>query len=181
MLIDGVKAIAEKKYGIAWGKNDKSWLTNFLSKLDHLPFKSYFPKSEITISILVPIVLSAGIGILVALMGIGGGFLMIPAMLYILRMPSSVVVGTSLFQIIFIASNATFLQAITSHNVDIVLAAIMIVSSAIGAQIGTRAGYRVDADNMRLVLALMLFGICLKMLFVLFTKPQSLYVIELLK
>jgi uncharacterized membrane protein YfcA len=102
-------------------------------------------------------------------------------MIYILRMPSHIVVGTSLFQIIFIASNATFLQAITNNTVDIVLAFLMIISSAIGAQIGTRTGHRVDADSMRSFLSLLLLAVCIKILFGLFTEPQSLYTIELLK
>jgi len=115
------------------------------------------------------------------LMGIGGGFVMIPVMIYILRMPSSVVVGTSLFQIIFIASNATFLQAVTNNSVDIVLAFLMIISSSIGAQMGTRAGYKVDADNMRSFLALIIFLVCLKMFFSLFAAPEALYTVEVLK
>jgi uncharacterized membrane protein YfcA len=106
---------------------------------------------------------------------------MIPAMIYLLRMPSSVVVGTSLFQIVFIASNTTFLQALTNNSVDIVLAFLMIVSSSIGAQIGTRSGYKVDADSMRSFLSLLLLGVCVKMLVSLFSKPESLYIIEILK
>jgi uncharacterized membrane protein YfcA len=181
MLIDSVKTLMTKKYGITWEKNKNTNLEKFLRKIDNLPWKAYFPKSDITVSLIVPTVLSIGIGILVALMGVGGGFLMIPAMIYILRMPSSVVVGTSLFQIVFIASNATFLQAITNNTVDILLAFLMIISSSIGAQIGTRAGYKIDADGLRSLLSLLLLGICTKMLFVLFTKPQSLYVIEVLR
>ncbi len=181
MLIDSVKTLVEKKYGVTWEKNENGNLDKFLAKIDRLPWKSYFPKSDITVSLIAPIVLSIGIGILVALMGVGGGFLMIPAMIYILRMPSSVVVGTSLFQIVFIASNATFLQAITNNTVDIVLAFLMIISSSIGAQIGTRTGYKVDADSMRSFLSLLLLGVCVKMLFVLFKHPESLYVIEILK
>jgi len=181
MLVESVKTLVEKKYGITWEKHDKSNFNGFLKKIDNLPWQSYFPKSGITVSLFVPIVLSFGIGILVALMGIGGGFLMIPAMIYILRMPSSVVVGTSLFQIVFIASNATFLQAVTNNTVDIVLASLMIVSSAIGAQFGTRAGYKVDADSMRSFLSLLLLAVCTKMLFVLFAEPKSLYIIEILK
>jgi hypothetical protein len=181
MLIDSVKTLIEKKYGITWEKPQNGHLKNFLNKIDHLPWKVYFPKSDITVSVIVPIVLSMGIGVLVALMGIGGGFLMIPAMIYILRMPSNVVVGTSLFQIVFIASNATFLQALTNNTVDIVLAFLMIISSAIGAQIGTRTGYKVDADSMRSFLSLMLLALCVKMIFSLFSQPQSLYVIEILK
>jgi uncharacterized membrane protein YfcA len=181
MLIETVKTLVEKKYGVTWEKKQNSRLDKFLRKIENLPWKVYFPKSNITISIFVPIIISTGIGVLVALMGVGGGFLMIPAMIYILRMPSSIVVGTSLFQIVFIASNATFLQAVTNHTVDIVLAFLMIISSAIGAPFGTRAGYRVDADSMRLSLALMLLGVCVKMLFVLFAEPQSLYVIDMIK
>ena len=181
MLIDSVRTLMEKKYGVTWDKKPEHGEGGFLKRLERLPWQVYFPKSEITVSILIPIILSAGIGILVSLMGIGGGFLMIPAMIYILRMPSSVVVGTSLFQIVFIASNATFLQAVTSNNVDIVLAFLMIISSAVGAQIGTRAGYKVDADSMRSFLALLLLGVCVKMLFILFTEPSHLYIIEVLK
>ncbi|MES2961106.1 MAG: sulfite exporter TauE/SafE family protein [Pseudomonadota bacterium] len=181
MLIDSVKTLVEKKYGVTWEKTENGNLDKFLAKIDRLPWKSHFPKSDITVSLIVPIVLSIGIGILVALMGVGGGFLMIPAMIYILRMPSSVVVGTSLFQIVFIASNATFLQAVTNNTVDIVLAFLMIISSSIGAQIGTRTGYKVDADSMRSFLSLLLLGVCVKMLFVLFKHPESLYVIEILK
>jgi uncharacterized membrane protein YfcA len=181
MLSENIRNLAEKKYGVIWNKKPSLKLKKILDKIEELPWKTHFPKSGIEISILVPIVISIFIGILVALMGVGGGFLMIPAMIYILRMPSTVVVGTSLFQIVFIASNATFLQAVTNNSVDIVLAFLMIISSAIGAQIGTRVGYRVDADSMRLSLALMLFAVCVKMLFVLFAEPQSLYVIEMIK
>jgi uncharacterized membrane protein YfcA len=184
MLIESVKTMLAKKYHLTLEevkKDESIWFKNFLLRLDNLPYKMHFPKSEITISALVPIILSVGIGILVALMGIGGGFLMIPAMIYILRMPSSVVVGTSLFQIIFIASNTTFLQAISNHTVDIVLAFLMVISSSIGAQIGTRTGYRLDADKMRIFLSLMLLGVCSKMFLNLFTTPESLFVIEMMK
>ncbi len=181
MLIDSIQSLVEKKYGITWEKVENPKFERFLRKLDRLPFRVNFPKSEITVSILVPIILSIGVGILVALMGIGGGFLMIPAMIYILRMPSNVVVGTSLFQIVFIASNATFLQAVTNNNVDIVLGFLMIISSAIGAQMGTRAGHKIDANSLRSFLSLLLIGVCVKMIFVLFSRPESLYVIEILK
>jgi len=181
MLIDSIKTLVTKKYGITWEKKKKSKMTKFLAKLDNLPWQQEFPKSGIKVSIIVPIVLSVGIGILVSLMGIGGGFLMIPAMIYILRMPSAVVVGTSLFQIIFIASNATFLQAVTNNTVDIVLAFLMIISSAIGAQVGTRSVYKFDADSMRILLSMLILGVCLKIFVTLISEPQSLYTIEFLK
>lgn len=181
MLIDNVRNLMARKYGVTWEKSKKSKMDNLLRRLDSLPWQVYFPKSDVTVSVLTPVILSIGIGVLVSLMGIGGGFLMIPAMIYILRMPSSVVVGTSLFQIVFIASNATFLQAITTNNVDIVLAFLMIISSAIGAQIGTRVGYKVDADSMRSFLALLLLFVCVKMVFMLFTEPSHLYMIEVMR
>jgi uncharacterized membrane protein YfcA len=181
MLVDSVRNMVEKKYGVTWEKNKNTFLEKMLTKIDQMPWKFYFPKSDITVSVIVPIVLSIGIGILVALMGIGGGFLMIPAMIYILRMPSNVVVGTSLFQIIFIASNATFLQAITNNTVDIVLAFLMIISSSIGAQIGTRTVYKADADSMRSFLSLLILAVCIKMLFTLVATPHSLYTIEMMK
>lgn len=181
MLRDSIKNILEVRYGIRWNKRRTGRLRKVLQKIQSLPLQTYFPKSDVKVSIFVPIIISIFVGILVSLMGVGGGFLMIPAMIYILRMPSSVVVGTSLFQIVFIASNATFLQAVTNHSVDIILSFLMIVSSAIGAQFGTRAGYKVDGDTMRFVLSLMLFGVCLKMFLVLFSRPQNLYIIEMIR
>lgn len=181
MLIDSIKVLVEKKYDVVWEKNKDSRFKKLSKIIEYLPWKMDFPKSEINISIVVPFLLSAGIGVLVALMGIGGGFLMIPAMIYILKMPPHIVIGTSLFQIIFIASNATFLQALTNYTVDIVLAFLMIISSSIGAQIGTRIGYKVDADNIRSILALMLLGVCSKMLMTLLSEPENLYIIEFLK
>lgn len=181
MLKESIRTILERKYDIVWKGKKGKYLSKILRKVNELPWKIHFPKSDITVSIIAPIVISAGIGILVALMGIGGGFLMVPAMIYILRMPSQVIVGTSLFQIVFIASNATFLQAVTNHSVDIVLASLMIVSSAIGAQLGTKIGVRVDADKLRFFLSILLLSVCCKMLAVLFAQPQSLYVVEMLK
>jgi uncharacterized membrane protein YfcA len=181
MIRDSIRNFLEQKFGYSSTNANSKIITSILKFIDQMPCRIYFPKSGVMVSIFVPIILSCGIGILVALIGIGGGFLMIPAMVYLLRMPSFVVVGTSLFQIVFIASNATFLQAITNNNVDIVLASLMIISSAIGAQIGTRTGYKVNANNMRSFLALMLLGVCIKMLFVLFSEPKNLFIVEILK
>lgn len=181
MLKDSIKTLIKNKYEVSWDQEEAGIFSKFLSKTEKLPWKIYFPKSGISISVIVPITLSIGIGILVSLMGIGGGFLMIPAMIYILRMPSSIVVGTSLFQIIFIASNATFLQALTNNTVDIVLALLMIVSSSIGAQFGTRVVYKSDANLMRVFLSLLIFVVCAKMFLNLVSEPQSIYFIEMLK
>jgi len=183
MIVESGKIILEKKYNLVWltPKNQARTITTWLRKIHKLPYKTHFPKSNIEVSIIIPITIGCVVGILVAIMGIGGGFIMIPAMIYILRMPASVLVGTSLFQIIFIAGNTTFLQSITSHNVDIVLAFVMIISSVIGAQIGTRIAYKTDTNKLRSILALIILGICIKMLFNLFSHPISLFTIEAIK
>ncbi len=105
---------------------------------------------------------------------------MIPAMISILRMKQSVITGTSLFQIIFIACNASFLQAL-NNNIDIILSFIMIITSAIGSQIGSKASYKIDADNLRSFLALLILAVCFKMLFTLLAEPASIYSLELIK
>ena len=181
MFKDSALTLIRSRFNISHSKKDGVLLTKFLESIKNLPWKVYFPKSEIEVSVIVPVLLSVGVGILVAMMGIGGGFLMIPAMIYILRMPSNIVVGTSLFQIIFIASNTTFLQSIANNAVDIVLALLMIVSSSIGAQLGTHVGYKVNADKLRILLSLLLLGMCIKMLFLLLSQPESLYSIEVIK
>lgn len=184
MFIDSTRIILEKKFNIR-SKKEKSKKIGFVGKMlkksAKLPFKTHFAKSDINISILMPLILGFLVGNLVSIMGIGGGFIMIPAMVYILRMPSNVIVGTSLFQIVFIAGNVTFLQAFANHNVDVVLAFLMIISSVIGAQIGSRIGYKIDADSLRSFLAIMILGVCSKMLGNLFVDPVSLYSIELIK
>ncbi|MFT5702827.1 MAG: putative membrane protein YfcA [Rickettsiales bacterium] len=182
MLIESTKIILERKYNIIWQNKRSSKRTTLLvRKMQKLPYKTYFAKSDITVSAIVPIVIGFFVGILVAIMGIGGGFIMIPAMVYVLRMPSSVVVGTALFQTIFIAGNTTFLQSITSHNVDIVLAFVMIISSVIGAQIGSKVAYKVDTESLRSVLAIIILAICVKMFLNLFANPTTLFTVEALR
>lgn len=180
MMIGAVKDILQKKYGINLRK-EPTILSIKLSQLaKRLPLKAKFTRSDIEVSIIVPFILSILIGILVALMGIGGGFLMIPAMISILRMKQSVITGTSLFQIIFIASNASLLQAL-NNNIDIILSFIMIITSAIGSQIGSKASYKIDADNLRSFLALLILAVCFKMLFTLLAEPASIFSLELIK
>jgi uncharacterized membrane protein YfcA len=181
MFADSIRVIAQRKYGITWKKRQKNRIDSILKRIELLPFKRHFPKSNINISIIVPIVIGVFVGILVSVMGIGGGFIMIPAMVYILKMPSNIVVGTSLFQIIFIAGAVTFMQAVSNQTVDIVLAFLMIISSVIGAQFGTRASYKVDHDKSRMFLSMMILFVCIKMIMTLFTYPESLYTLEVIK
>ena len=122
--------------------------------IDTLPFKTRFPASGLYISVIPPVLIGLFVGALSAIMGVGGGFVMVPAMIYLLRMPTNVVVGTSLFQILFVTALTTFLQAAQNQTVDIVLALSLIVGGVVGAQLGARAGRRVSGENLRAILAL---------------------------
>jgi len=140
-----------------------------------LPFKMRFRKSKLYISALLPLGVGVLVGILAAIMGVGGGFLMVPAMIYLIGMPTSVVVGTSLFQIIFVTANVTFLQAVNNQTVDIVLALILLIGGVVGAQIGTRAGAKLRGEELRGLLALMVLIVCGKLLFDLVVTPDDLF------
>ena len=131
MFIESFKLIVQTKRGKPTrGKlHQHNWLHG-------LPFKTRFRKSKLYISIILPLIIGVIVGILAALMGIGGGFIIVPAMIYLLGMPTSLVIGTSLFQIIFVAANTTILQASQNQTVDIILALILLIGSVIGVQIG---------------------------------------------
>ncbi|TAE81810.1 MAG: sulfite exporter TauE/SafE family protein [Alphaproteobacteria bacterium] len=143
-----------------------------------LPWKVHFPRSRRTMSILLPLIVSMMIGVLVSLLGIGGGFFLIPAMLYILKMPASVVVGTSLFQAIFVTAHVTFLHAMTTQSVDIVLAGLMLIGSSFGAQLGIRYGLKTREEHVRLLLAVMVMFVALRLGYDLISTPESLYSIS---
>ncbi|MHB1216975.1 MAG: sulfite exporter TauE/SafE family protein [Alphaproteobacteria bacterium] len=140
-----------------------------------LPFKLRFQKSRLYISVLLPFGIGFFVGILSAIMGVGGGFVLIPAMIYLLGMPTAMVAGTSLFQIIFVSANVTFLQAVSHQTVDIVLAAILLIGAVVGAQYGTRFGARLPAAQLRGLLALMVLAVCGKLLFDLVVRPADLF------
>jgi len=142
-----------------------------------LPFKMRFRRSRLYISALLPIGIGIFVGILSAIMGVGGGFVMVPAMIYLLGMPTSVVVGTSLFQIIFVTANATFLQATMNQTVDIVLALILLIGGVIGAQIGARFSGKLKGEQLRILLAIMVLGVCVKIGIDLFVTPDDLFII----
>ena len=143
--------------------------------LHGLPFKIRFRKSKLYISILLPILIGVIVGILAALMGIGGGFIIVPAMIYLLGMPTSLVVGTSLFQIIFVAANTTILQASQNQTVDIVLATILLLGSVIGVQLGSRFTNILKGEYLRLILSSIFILVSLKLLIDLITVPSDLF------
>ncbi|MDE3060968.1 MAG: sulfite exporter TauE/SafE family protein [Pseudomonadota bacterium] len=146
-----------------------------------LPLKVEFPKSKLRISAIMPVAIGFFAGVMVSLMGIGGGFFLIPAMIYVLGMPTNVVIGTSLFQIIFITANVTFLQAVTTQTVDIVLALLLLTGSVVGAQVGTKAGSKLPPEYLRALLAALVLGIATKLAFDLFTPPADVYSVSVME
>jgi len=142
-----------------------------------LPLKTRFRRSKLYISALLPIGLEFLVGILGAVLGIGGGFVLVPAMIYTLGMPTAVVPGTSLLQIIFVAANVTFLQAYTNRTVDAVLAMVLLAGGVIGAQLGTRFGTRLRGEQLRFLLALLVLAVAAKLAHDLTIRPPSLFVI----
>lgn len=140
-----------------------------------LPFKMRFPRSGLYISALIPLGVGVFGGVLAALMGVGGGFVMVPLMIYVLEMPTAVVVGTSLLQIIFVTANVTLLQAVTTHTVDVVLMLTLLIGGVIGAQFGARLGGRMRGEHLRLALALIVLAVCLRLGWDLATPPPDIY------
>ncbi|HWC62207.1 MAG TPA: sulfite exporter TauE/SafE family protein [Rhizomicrobium sp.] len=140
-----------------------------------LPFRLRFRQSRLYISVIPPIVIGFVVGVLSAIMGIGGGFIVVPAMIYLLRMPTNVVIGTSLVQIIGITVLTTLLQATSSYSVDIVLAAFLIAGGVVGAQFGVRAGARLKGEQIRFLLALLVLAVCFGLLWGLVVRPADVY------
>jgi uncharacterized membrane protein YfcA len=143
-----------------------------------LPLRWRFYRSGLYISPLAPLMLGFVTGILTMLLGVGGGFILIPAMLYLLGMPTQVVVGTSLFQILFVSAAATMVHSVTTKAVDIVLATLLLLGSVVGAQLGTRFAARAKPEYLRLVLALMVLAVALRMLLGLAWRPDEIYTVQ---
>jgi uncharacterized membrane protein YfcA len=143
-----------------------------------LPLKLRFKRSKLYISAIPPLVIGACVGLLSGILGIGGGFIMLPAMIYLLRMPTKVVIGTSLFQVIFIASFTTILHAISNHAVDLVLAFILMVGSVIGAQFGANAGQRLRGEQLRTLLAILVLGVSLRLIIDITATPVDSFILD---
>ncbi len=173
MLSESVTALLRRRRGEALAEpKDRRplWLYG-------LPLKMRFPRSRLYISVLPPIALGVGVGILSAIMGVGGGFILVPAMIYLLRMPASMVVGTSLFQIIITTGVVTVLQAGRNQTVDLVLSTLLLFGGVIGAQLGARASSRFRAEELRIVLALIVLFVGLQMGLGVFVAPKDPFVL----
>ena len=171
MMIESIRAIHARQIGRpipARRPGQHNWIHG-------LPFKMRFKVSHLYTSIIPPILIGFFVGILAAIMGVGGGFIMVPAMIYLLRMPTNVVIGTSLFQIIFVSAAVTIMHAVKNQTVDVVLATILIIGGVVGAQIGARFGQKLRGEQLRALLALIVLGVGLKMLSDLLFMPAEIY------
>ena len=170
MFIESIQNMRKKKAEEAKPKKE-SGTARFLKSL---PLQTHYEKSAVTHSALIPIVFGGFVGILAAIMGVGGGFLMVPVMVYILRMPMHVVVGTSLFQILFTCIEVTFLQAYTNQTVDFILAVLLLLGSTLGAQIGAVFGRKLKGEQLRILLAGIVLIVTVKIMLELTLTPSLL-------
>ena len=143
--------------------------------IHRLPFKTRFRRSKRYISILLPLFIGFFVGLLSAIMGVGGGFIIIPAMIYLLGMPTNVIIGTSLFQIIFVTINVTLLQAVFNQTVDVMLALMLLIGAVVGTQYGAKASYKLKGEHFRALLALLVLMVCGKLLYELLAEPNNLF------
>jgi len=171
MLTESLRAIRRAQKGERVGlrkPGQHNWIHG-------LPLKMRFKSSKLYISAIPPVLIGVAVGILAAIMGVGGGFIMVPAMIYLLRMPTNVVVGTSLFQIIFVTALVTVLHATENQTVDFVLAMLLLAGGVIGAQFGAKAGQRLKAEQLRALLAIMVLGVALRLALDLLIEPSELF------
>ncbi|HBG98060.1 MAG TPA: permease [Rhodobacteraceae bacterium] len=146
--------------------------------VQRLPLRTRFRTSRLYISVIPVLGVGAVVGLLAAIMGVGGGFIMVPAMIYLLGMPTKVVVGTSLFQIVFVTAFTTVMHATTNYSVDMALAVLLLLGGVVGAQIGTRLGARLAAEQLRIWLAVMVLLVCLNLALGLLLAPSELFSID---
>jgi uncharacterized membrane protein YfcA len=172
MVRESVRAIIRRRRtGVASARTgEHTWLHG-------LPFKMRFRKSRLYISIVPPLMVGFGIGILSAVMGVGGGFMLVPAMIYLLGMPTSVVIGTSLFQVVFVSANVTLLQAWQVGSVDIVLTMLLLAGGVAGAQFGASMGTKLRGEETRALLGLLVLAVALGLAWDLVRAPESLFTI----
>jgi len=171
MFVESIQAMRNK----AVRRSSRKRESRYTLLVNRLPWQMDFEKSGIRRSILMPLGLGLFVGILAAIMGVGGGFIMVPIMVYLLRMPMHVVVGTSLFQILFTCINVTLMQSVTNHTVDFILAVILLAGSTSGAQIGARLSRRLKGDQLKILLASLVLLVMFKMLLDLLLPPGVLF------
>ena len=169
MLIESTRAILRQRHhGSRRKLHTHTWIHG-------LPLKMRFRRSKLYISALVPAGLGFAVGILSAVMGVGGGFVMVPAMIYVLGMPTAVVPGTSLLQVVCVAANVTVLQSVANGTVDAVLTMVLLAGGVVGAQLGTRFGSMLRGEQLRALLSLIVLGVAVKLARDLGVRPDDLF------
>jgi uncharacterized protein len=170
MFLESMRALRRSKQPSAKlpPRKHHSWIHG-------LPFKMRFRTSGLYISAIPPLMVGASVGVLAAIMGVGGGFIMVPAMIYLLGMPTKVVIGTSLFQIIFVTAFTTLMHATTNFTVDMALAVLLLTGGVIGAQVGTRIGLKLKAEQLRIFLSILVLAVCGKLALDLLLTPSELF------
>ncbi|SNS49720.1 sulfite exporter TauE/SafE family protein [Tropicimonas sediminicola] len=173
MLVESLRALRRSKSDVPkpYTRRQRNWVHTW-------PLKMRFRASGLYISVIPPLLVGMSVGVLAAIMGVGGGFIMVPAMIYILGMPTKVVVGTSLFQIILVAAFSTLLHAITNHTVDMILALLLLIGGVVGAQFGTQIGTKLKAEQLRVLLAALVLAVCGKLAADLLIEPRELFSIS---
>jgi uncharacterized membrane protein YfcA len=172
MFVESLQSIRQKPVESKRTVTESAKVSLYTRLVQALPYQMKFEKSGVTLSPLMPLILGVFVGILAAIMGVGGGFIMVPVMVYMLRMPMHVVVGTSLFQILFTCINVTIMQSITNFTVDLVLALILLLGSTIGAQFGVRLSKRLKGDQLKILLASIVLLVMVQMLVSLVLPPH---------
>ena len=168
MFIEGVNALRRTRAGRRAPRRRHNWVHG-------LPFKMRFRASNLYISAIPPFGVGALVGMLAAIMGVGGGFIMVPAMIYLIGMATTVVVGTSLFQIMFVTGATTLMHAMLNHTVDAILAVLLLVGGVIGAQIGAQIGPKLRAEQLRVLLAVIVLAVCGKLGYDLVRTPTEFF------
>ena len=175
MLYESVGFIRRSAQAAKSGKQLKAKLPGQHNWIHGLPFKMRFKRSKLYISAIPVLLIGALVGVLAAIMGVGGGFIMVPAMIYLLRVPTNVVIGTSLFQIMFVTMFTTIIQAGSNFTVDVMLAFILMVGGVVGAQFGARTGQKLKGEQLRALLALIVLGVCARLAYELIATPSELF------
>lgn len=168
MLVESLRAMRRNKINAPKPRRQRGWVST-------LPFKMRFRTSGLYISVIPPVLVGLFVGVLSAIMGVGGGFIMVPAMIYLLGMPTKVVIGTSLYQILFVTAFTTLLHATTNQTVDIALAVLLILGGVIGAQFGTSIGAKMRPESLRVLLAALVLLVCAKLGLELLLPPSEIF------
>jgi uncharacterized membrane protein YfcA len=174
MAAESLRALLRRRRQVRRRLHEHFWMHG-------LPLKMRFRQSRLYISVIPPVLIGFGIGILSAIMGVGGGFILVPAMIYLLGMPTGVVIGTSLFQVVFVTAAVTVMLSVSTQSVDVILSLLLMAGAVAGAQFGAAMGARLRGEETRGLLGLLVLMVALELGVNLFRRPEAMFVIEPLR